>query len=292
MLQNSLSFLTPLANISNKQLVLEKKYSQFLTLKDGETITLASDIGIKDNQEDSLAIAQKEDIKLLLVADGMGGMSSGEVASYNVAKSILEWFESESIAKIKSLNKTNLNNELVRIILFALMSIPHNSGTTLNMSIILPKNTLIVNVGDSRTYTIKDGKITLQTKDDSLAFAISNPQTSQDRDKLRFYRQNHIITEAITPISFPKLTISSVQNDEYDIICHITDGVSDILSESEIEECCQSPHPANTLVGKSIYQKDIHGTYHQEDDTYCEFIHPGKDNATAIVYTKKRMKNN
>lgn len=290
--KNSLTFLTPLENITNKQIVLDKRYSQVLTLKDDETITLASNIGYKENQEDSLAIAKKDDTILLLVADGLGGARSGEIASYTIAKYILEWFQSLTKDTLNKLNTILLKNELVKTILLALMSVPQEAGTTLNMSIILENETYIVNVGDSRTYTIKDGQITLQTKDDSYGFLYLNPNSSQERDNLRFYKRNHIITKVISPQTFPKLSINVIPNKEYDIICHITDGVSDILSESEIEEYCQSPHPANTLVNQSIYQKEIQGIKYQTDSRFCQTIHPGKDNSTAIVYTKKRTKNN
>lgn len=292
MLKNSLKFLTPLSNVSNKNLILDKKYSQYLMLEEGSTITLSSDVGYRDNQEDSMAVAKKDDIILLLVADGMGGMQSGEIASYNLAKYILEWFESTDKETVQTINKTQLKNILLKTILFSSMEMPEKSGTTLNMSLILPDKTFIINVGDSRTYTLKDGEITLQTRDDSYAFEYLQPNSREERDKIRFYKQNNIITRAITPPSFPKLTINTIQNDEYDAICHITDGVSDILSESEIEEFIQTPHPANNLVSNSVYQKTIYGTYYKTDDSFAKAIHPGKDNATAIVYTKKRIKNN
>ena len=88
------------------------------------------------------------------------------------------------------------------------------------------------------------------------------------------------------------MTIITINNEDYDILFHTTDGVSDILSESEIEELSQSPNPALNLVNSSVFMPRIQGEYHLKDNRYQEYINPGKDNATAIVYTKKRTKNN
>ena len=74
------------------------------------------------------------------------------------------------------------------------INIPINSGSTLNMSIIGPNETLIANVGDSRTYIIKDGKLSLVTKDDSVVFKKYNPQTTEKREKLRFHKKNNIFS--------------------------------------------------------------------------------------------------
>lgn len=288
--KNNISFLTPTTKLSTQKIVLERKYSQHLILEDDSTLSYASDAGYKDTQQDSMAIYQKGQYLLLLVADGMGGLEHGEIASYNIAKTIHTWFSITSTQELKILSTSCLKEEILKLICSSTM--PYKSGTTLNMSIISPEKTLIVNIGDSRTYTMKDGEIKLITKDDSKAFEIFNPQTKEERDKLRFYNHNHILNNAILSRRIPKITVIKINNEEYDTICHVTDGVTDILSESELEELCQSPNPALTLVGNSIYRPEIEGNYHMEDECYRQYLHPGKDNSTAIVYTKKRTKNN
>lgn len=229
---------------------------------------------------------------LLLVADGMGGLSFGEEASYMTAKTIQNWFKITSTHKLNVMSSTTLINEIYDLIYIILSTIPYNSGTTLNMSLITKEKTLIVNIGDSRTYTIKNDKITLITKDDSKAFEKFKPKTPEERDKIRFYNNNHLITNAISRKKIPRVRVITINNDDYDIICHMTDGVSDILSESTIEELSQSPNGAISLVGSSIHSPRVKGEYHLKSKQYNEYIEPGKDNATAIVYTKKYTKNN
>ena len=288
---NNLSFITP-SSILGRKLELDKKYSKYLILKDESCLSFASDIGNREKQQDSIAVCQKDNVTLLLVADGMGGLSFGEEASYITAKTIKQWFQITNTQYLNTMTEETLKNEIYSLIHIILSTTSYNSGTTLNMSLITNKKTLIVNIGDSRTYTLKDGKISLITKDDSQVFEILKPETTEQRDKLRFHNQNHLITNAISRKKFPRVRVTTLKNEDYDIICHMTDGISDILSESTIEELCQSPNGALTLVGSSIYGSRIRGEYHLTDDQYTEYIQPGKDNATAIVYTKKYTKNN
>lgn len=287
---NKISFITPIKELYEKGIVLEKNYSKKLSLSNGTEISFSSDKANRKTQEDCIVITEKDGYFLLLVADGMGGMSHGEIASYTTAKTIKKWLDSEDEKSLKLLDAGKLEDILNALMYIISINIPDYSGSTLNMSIIGPKETLIANVGDSRTYTIKDGKISLITKDDSVVFRKYNPQTKEEREKLRFHKKNNVITNSINKNAFPNIKIITLNNDDYDILCHITDGVSDFLSESLIETYLQSTNPASMLVNNSIKGMPIHSNY--IDSEFRNIVYPGADNATAIVYTKKRVKNN
>ena len=116
-----------------------------------------------------------------------------------------------------------------------------------------------------------------------------NPQTREDRDRLRFHKRNNIITNSISNSTYPNIKVSMINNDEYDILIHLTDGVSDYLDEQRICTYANEDNPAfnlvnNTVNGRIIYNHDIH-------EDYREVIYPGEDNSTAIVYSKKLVKN-
>ena len=285
---NKISFITPIKEVYETDIVLEKSYSQELHLLNGTEISLCSDQGKRKNQEDCIAITEKNGYILLLVADGMGGMSYGELASYTTAETIKKWLDTEDKNSLKLLNESNFEDVLNALIYLISTNIPAYCGSTLNMSIIGPKKTLIANVGDSRTYIIKDGKLSLLTKDDSVVFRKYNPKTTEEREKLRFHRKNNVITNSINKNTFPKIKIITINNNDYDILCHLTDGVSDFLSESLIQTYIQSENPAITLVNNSTKGTDIHSDY--IDSEFRNIIHPGEDNATAIVYTKKKTR--
>lgn len=283
---NNLSFITPIKDPEN--IILEKNYSKKFNLSNGSNINVASNIGKREEQQDSIVVSKNNEYILLLVADGMGGLKQGEVASYNTAKTIKEWFESEDKDNLPTLDEIILEKILTLLMYLISDRMPYYAGTTLNMSIICPEITIIANVGDSRAYTIKDGEITLRTKDDSQAFDKFKPVTENQRDQLRFYRQNNIVTNAIMKNIMPNITVTTIKNEDYDILCHITDGISDILTENIIRICCHDEEPAESLVYETNAIEYLHNPINSEN--FFEYIYP-TDNTSAVVYTKKKVKN-
>lgn len=284
----NISFITPTKKISQNKIVLSRAYSQELKFQDRANIYIASHFGNREDQQDCIAITQNDNYILLLVSDGIGGLSKGENASYITAKIIKKWFDNEDKNELKKINSKNLEEVLNGLIYLISKQIPLSSGSTLNMSIIGPETTLIANIGDSRTYTIKKDKINLETFDDSLVFLKYNPQTEEERNKLRFHKQNNIITNSITNQAYPDIKITTISNDNYDIICHLTDGITDYLTEKEIKTYSTTSNPASTLIHKCINGMPIHS--HIVDENYKQIIYPGSDNASAIIYSKKRIK--
>lgn len=283
-----ISFFTPYEYFDKNKLMLSKSYSQKLKINNNDIIYIASNYGRRDNQQDCIAIAQNNEYLLLLVADGMGGLSNGEIASYITAKIIKKWFETEDIKSLKYLDEKTFEDVLNALIYLISNKLPEESGSTLNMSIIGPTKTLIANVGDSRTYIVKDNKIILKTTDDSLVFYKYKPTTSEQRDKLRFHKKNNIITNSIAKHIFPNIKITSIDNKEYDIICHLTDGITDFLTEKEIDFYLEKNNPAHKLVKTSITKEPISSNI--KDKNFNSKIYPGSDNSSAIVYSKKLTK--
>jgi len=284
----NISFITPLTN--KRKYILDKEYSMNLVLHNGSEINLSSHIGPRENQEDSIAILEKEGYILLLVADGMGGHEKGNEASYITAKTVQKYIASLSIKQLNNLTEFDLKMRINRILnQIKNKYLSKDSGTTLNMSLICPDKTFVINIGDSRTYTIKDNSINLLTKDDSLSFKTFCPINAEERDNLRFYKQNNIITKCVGLNSSATVRIKTIKNDSYDSICHMTDGISDILDEETIKEEILQQRPAESLVKKAIESGIIINNINQEN--FYNDIEP-HDNASAIVYTKKRIKNN
>lgn len=288
-LKNKISYITPKIEFLSKKIILNDSYSQEFQLSDGNYIEVASDIGKRKNQQDSLTIAENSGYVLLLVADGVGGFENGELASYTTANIINKWFMSEYKETLKVLSSKTLEDVLNALIYLISSNIPSHSGSTINMSIIGPNDTLIVNIGDSRTYSIKNGIISIRSKDDSLVFKNLNPQTREERDRLRFHKRNNIITNSISKNTYPNIKISTINNDEYDILIHLTDGVSDYLDEQKICTYANQDNPAKKLVYNTVNGRIIYNNNYSEE--YRELIYPGEDNSTAIVYSKKLTKN-
>ena len=123
-----------------------------------EILETKSDIGLirEENEDTAISISHPKNkkIKLLLVADGMGGRDHGEIASNFVANSIKKWFQQKSPAVLKD---TELTEKLLKRYIKTLNTSlikkygEDNLGTTLTVAIVNLKETLILNVGDSIT---------------------------------------------------------------------------------------------------------------------------------------------
>ncbi|SKC37856.1 PP2C family protein-serine/threonine phosphatase [Maledivibacter halophilus] len=145
------------------------------------SIGTLSDIGyVKKTNQDRILIKIGEEylgeFGLFVVADGMGGLKAGDMASEIVIKEFKYWWDSRLSLVVKEMNKINLNtiggelDNLIfhinkRIIEFG-KSINGRVGTTLSMLLIYRDQYIIKHIGDSRIYKINDDMIML-TKDDS-----------------------------------------------------------------------------------------------------------------------------
>lgn len=129
-----------------------------------------SDVGIhKKKNQDSLCLKiaklkNDDEVAMMIVCDGMGGLEKGELASATIIRAFAEWFDNEmpenmkngfSVEDVKSQwediikNQNELINEYGENHRLQL-------GTTLTALLIADGKFLISQVGDSRAYRITD----------------------------------------------------------------------------------------------------------------------------------------
>jgi protein phosphatase len=141
-----------------------------------------TNIGLKrGHNEDSYFLP--EDDRLAIVADGMGGHASGEVASRMAVETVAEHFRStRDDAELTWPYKLDHGDRydasrLVNAIELANLKIYdkaqrdercHGMGTTIVSALFLDDKVLIGHVGDSRIYRLRDGKLIQLTEDHSL----------------------------------------------------------------------------------------------------------------------------
>jgi len=122
--------------------------------------------------------------RFFLVADGMGGQSAGEKASELAIDLISEKLEqginfqaSQPDIVVPAIDKSvaHANGEIMA--LGGLDRRYHNMGTTIVFIVAAGGTLYIGNVGDSRAYLLRDGKIEQLTKDHSLTQALVDAGT-------------------------------------------------------------------------------------------------------------------
>lgn len=263
-----------------------------------EVFETKTDIGLirKKNEDSALTIPHPKNkkIKLLLVADGMGGRKHGEFASNYVATSIEKWFLQK---EIKVLNDTELIEKLLKRYIKVLNTNlikkygEDNLGTTLTLAIINKKNTLILNIGDSRAYIYKKKKLLQVTEDDSDVWMYYKYGTVK-KDDLRYFSNNSIINACIG-ICKELCTISSVviEND-YDILLLLTDGVTDMITDIKIQKLIRKTK-SELLLTKIINEavnvdQKLKVPMRLRRKYLVNYVVPfkGRDNATGSIYIK------
>ena len=192
----------------------------------------ATDTGrVRSNNEDNLLVSER----LFAVADGMGGHSAGEVASQVAIDTLRVAFNGDPTvdglvdavrrANDAVLQKADDDPEL------------SGMGTTLTAVALVPANDgdelVVVNVGDSRTYLLRQGELNQLTEDDSLVGQLVRDGRI-DRDEARHHPQRNIITKALGldgRLEVDPLQLIPVEGERL-LLC--SDGLSDEVHEDEI----------------------------------------------------------
>ena len=214
-----------------------------------------TDLGcVRQQNEDALHVEQlNKNAILCVVCDGMGGAKSGNVASSLAADTFVN--------EIKRVWKTRKKTP-VEALMFEAVSLANHTvyqqskvsdeytgmGTTLVAAIVRSKMIDIVNVGDSRAYTIGNDGIRQVTVDHSVVqMMIDRGELSVERAKS--YPGKNYITRAIgteESVICDGFTVPTAKG-EYLLLC--SDGLTNVINDQEIlfevlhggtpDTCCQ-----------------------------------------------------
>ena len=205
--------------------------------------TVESDVGKKRaiNEDRAAFFERSENVKLAILADGMGGHNAGDVASEMAVEQFEKYFMEadafifDSEDKIKQWllqSISTLNYEMYQY------SLVHENcqgmGTTLIVAVITNNKQIIVShVGDSRAYTFTKDETLLVTRDHSYVNMLLELGQISEEEARMHPKKNAILkavgTEATISPDFYKITVT---NPMHVLIC--SDGLSNKLSEGEI----------------------------------------------------------
>ena len=209
-----------------------------------------------------------------IIADGMGGHNSGEIASKTavdyVSNYILQspgsFLESEDLSPIVKKVMEEANTDVYK------KSLEHEGdrgmGTTLIVTVVHNKKLTIGHVGDSRVYMIRDDSILRLTEDHSFIEELVKNGTLT-REEAENHPNKNLITRALG-------CSDSIQVDTYkydlkdDDVCVVcTDGLTNMLGEKEIKDIVLNSGDPEIACDKLIMEANERG---------------GEDNITVIVF--------
>lgn len=226
-------------------------------------------VGGRKNNEDALIISQRDPALLYVVADGLGGHDSGELASEIAVNEIKEIFDSDPnsfdpISAIQSANTKILQEQI-------------NTGLKMKTTIVLAyinnDQIIFAHVGDSRAYAFKDKSIMYQSVDHSASqMAVSIGEITADQ--IRNHEDRNVLTRALGVAENVKVDVSALPCAKVDAMILCTDGFWEYVYEDDmIKTLSTSKNPDVWL--------------YKMREVLCKNISVGNDNNTAITIMKR-----
>jgi PPM family protein phosphatase len=189
-----------------------------------------SDIGLRrEVNQDTHGSRQGDYGILLVVCDGMGGHTAGEVASQIAVATILDTFSAELPPEDALRAALTAANEQV-------YANGHGSMGTTGVAALLRRNMLYVaNVGDSRAYLVRQGNIQQISQDhsfvsDQVAAGLMTPEQA------RHSNVRNIITRALGHLPDVEVDTFSLPVRAGDTVLLSSDGMHGLIDDTEIAE--------------------------------------------------------
>src|SRR5579864_2801101 len=209
-----------------------------------------TDVGMKRNHnEDYFSLI--EDEQLFLVADGMGGHASGEVASKMAAETIGEFYqrtrEDEDATWPYKMDRSlsYIENRLVCGVKLANLRIFETSnrdlrykgmGTTIVSCLVSGDKIYVGHVGDSRVYRVREAGIQQLTRDHSLLEDYKEAKPDMTEEEQRNFPHKNVITRALGMRETVQVDIRHDQIQHGDTIMLCCDGLTGMIDDLRIHE--------------------------------------------------------
>ncbi|HEX5594446.1 MAG TPA: PP2C family serine/threonine-protein phosphatase [Micromonosporaceae bacterium] len=184
---------------------------------------------IRDGNQDSVYAGPR----LLAVADGMGGMAAGDVASNIVIGALASLDEDvprDTLVDALRSAVTTANQQLRETV----EANPHleGMGTTLTAMLFSGSKLGLVHIGDSRAYLLRDDEFNQLTKDDTyVQMLVDEGRISEE--EASSHPQRSLLTRALDGRDIdPEYSVRQVRTGDRYLIC--SDGLSGVVSSETI----------------------------------------------------------
>lgn len=231
-----------------------------------------SDVGlVRPNNED--VWGEIEELGFFVLADGMGGHRAGEIASREAVSVLLEEVKKNFKTDLPNRDAENLLDHSIREANKTVYRMSrekagwHGMGTTLSCLMIQGDSAIIGNVGDSRIYRLRNRRLELLTRDDSLFRDLVDLGQLSEQGSGDFVYKN-IITKALGTEPNMKPNMKTFDVEPNDLFLLATDGLTDLIQLSELETILNTISYVEEICLKLIETAKLRGGY---------------DNMTALV---------
>ena len=251
------------------------------------TIGVAQSSGIERTHNEDAAMAihgtmgsmeKVQEFGVFLVADGMGGHRSGEVASAIAARTVTSSLTESALSALIEGNDAYAEplQDLVRKALeeanqLVVERVP-GGGTTLTVAVLLGQQITLGHVGDSRAYMIEPGKTVVLSRDHSLVKRLEElgQLTAEEAD---IHPQRNVLYRAIGQGANLEVDVTSHPFPAGGQLLLCSDGLWGVVPDPEIERIVTQTATPQSACEQLVAAANAAG---------------GPDNITAVLVRQNR----
>jgi protein phosphatase len=215
---------------------------------------------------------------LYVVADGMGGHEGGEVASSLAVQSMANVVSTSMIEfmvdSVSGLTDAQLNDIALKAAERANMAVFEESrrrnndmGTTLTFALVVGDRCVIGNVGDSRTYLLRDGQLQRISKDHSLVQRLVDMGQIQP-DDIYTHPHRNAIMRSLGEKPQVECDLFPLRLQTGDIVFCCSDGQWEMVRDPRMQEIIMSHEDPQAAAEQLIAEGNQNG---------------GEDNITSVI---------
>jgi serine/threonine protein phosphatase PrpC len=172
---------------------------------------------------------------LLALSDGMGGHQAGEIASALVLESLQAALQQEARGPIHTQLEEAVQRANQTVMNAAIADNRRGMGATLTAVFVRGAEAYIAEVGDSRAYLLRNGRLRQITRDQSLVQLMVDHGVMSAEEAKRSASKN-VILQAMGLAPDVRVAIARLELRRNDRFLLCSDGVTNEVSDEELKE--------------------------------------------------------
>lgn len=214
-----------------------------MSLTDALEFVALTDVGkTRDHNEDALAV--RPELGLAVVADGMGGYNSGEVASAMAVEMVVEEVTRSVPDLVPGQTDPNTGLHYETIVLRDAISRANSKifqsarenkhhrgmGTTVATALFWNNRVSLAHVGDSRIYRLRNGALTPLTKDHSVVQEVLVDSSLSEEEAKEAFHSN-LVTRALGVEKRTTMDLVERTAQPNDVFLLCSDGLTNMVDD-------------------------------------------------------------
>ena len=238
---------------------------------------------VRPTNQDRFAI--DEEVRLCVIADGMGGHNAGEIAAHTAVDAVLDVVRDRpralgtppgwpfgfdpALSEAGNLVRTAIHLANMQILEHAGHSSAYaGMGTTIVAALVVDGRLSVGHVGDSRLYRLAGGRLRQLTGDDSWMADVMANDPRANVSLLEYHPMRHVLTNVVGSRRRTDVHVAEEPLTAGDRLLLTTDGVHGVLDDRRLERLLGDPDDLAGAAAAIVRSAIARGS---------------RDNCTAIV---------